>query len=88
MNERIKAIAEQAGEEVVNEVFEEYMITETSDGATLKVPAIFIARLAELIVQDCMAQCDPEPGLKYSPNALSSRLDCKARIQQLIEDTP
>lgn len=53
MNERIKEIAQQAGEAVVCELFDEYMLTETDDGATLKVPAIFIEKFAELIVKEC-----------------------------------
>lgn len=53
MNERIKELAEQAGEAVVNESFDEYMLTETEDGATLKVPSIFIKKFAELLIQDC-----------------------------------
>lgn len=53
MNERIKELAQQAGEAVVTELFEEYMLTETDDGAELKVPSIFIATFAELIVKEC-----------------------------------
>lgn len=53
MNERIKELAQEAGESVVTELFEEYMLTETEDGATLKVPSAFIAKFAELIVNEC-----------------------------------
>lgn len=37
-------------------------------------------KLAELIVEECAKKCDPEPGLKYSPNSLSSRKDCKEKV--------
>ena len=60
MNERIKELAQQAGESVVTELFEEYMLTETEDGATLKVPSVFIAKFAELIVQECAGICDKD----------------------------
>ncbi len=40
---------------------------------------------AELIIKHCASQCDPETGLKYSPNSLSSRLDCKQKILSLLE---
>lgn len=53
---KIRELAEVAAEEVVNEVFDEMMLTETSDGATLEVPAVFIDRLGELIVQECIEQ--------------------------------
>ena len=41
-------------------------------------------KLTELLIQECASQCDPEPGLKYSPNSLSSRMDCKQRILDLL----
>ena len=53
MNEIIQQLAEQAGEEVVAEEFDLYMVTETSDGATLKIPAAFIEKFAELLVREC-----------------------------------
>lgn len=42
------------------------------------------AKFAELLIQECAKQCDPEPGIKYSPNAASSRQDCKEKILQLL----
>ena len=63
MNEHIKNLAEQAGEAVVTQLFEEFMITETSDGATLQVPAIFIEKFAELIVTKCaviVSRCESD----------------------------
>ena len=53
MNEKIRAIAERAGEDVVHQIFDEHMLTETEDGATLKVPAVFIDRFGELMVEAC-----------------------------------
>lgn len=41
-------------------------------------------KLTELLIQECANQCDPEPGLKYSPNSLSSRMDCKQRILDIL----
>lgn len=41
-------------------------------------------KFAELLVKECASMCDPEPGLKYSPNAQSSREDCKEKILRLI----
>lgn len=41
-------------------------------------------KLTELLIQECASQCDPEPGLKYSPNSLSSRMDCKQRILDIL----
>lgn len=42
-------------------------------------------KLAELIVEECAKQCDPEPGLKYSPNSLSSRNDCKEKVLKVFK---
>ena len=50
---KIRELAQQAAEEVVCEEFDEFMITETDDGATLKVPAIFIERLSALLIEEC-----------------------------------
>lgn len=54
MNERIRELAEKAGERVVVESFDEYMLTETDDGASLTVPSEFIQQFAELIIKECI----------------------------------
>ena len=80
MNNRIQELAKKAGLS--------YLYDYDADGHAMVCSESDIKKFAELIIVECMAQCDPQPGLKYSPNALSSRLDCKAKIQQLIKDTP
>jgi hypothetical protein len=47
--------------------------------------SIYTEKLAELIVQECSKQCSPEPGIKYSPNSFSARLDCKRKIEELLK---
>jgi hypothetical protein len=54
MNETLKQLAEQAGEEVVSTDYEVVMHTASEDGAELKVPAVFIEKYAELITQDAI----------------------------------
>lgn len=43
-------------------------------------------KLTELLVNECAKQCNPEPGLKYSPNSLSARIDCKNKIMELTNE--
>ncbi len=73
MNEHIKQLARQAN-------IPEYNL---QYGTELCI-APHLSKFAELIIQECASQCDPEPGLKYSPNAKSSREDCKEKILRLI----
>ena len=42
-------------------------------------------KLIELLIRECANECDPEPGLKYSPNSLSSRMDCKNKILRMLD---
>lgn len=42
-------------------------------------------KLSELLVKECAKECNPEPGLKYSPNSLSSRMDCKNKILRMFD---
>ena len=53
MHERIKEIAEQAGELAIFEDFDECMISETEEGLTLQVPAAFIKHFANLLIKEC-----------------------------------
>ena len=41
-----------------------------------------IEQFVELIVRECAQMCNPVPGIKYSPNAASSRNECKQSILQ------
>lgn len=52
MNERIKALAEQAAVESFDQV-NELALEVSVDDQSYQVPAAFIARLSELIVQEC-----------------------------------
>lgn len=51
MHNRIKEIAQQAAEEVVDVPVDQVMITE-SESATIEIPDTFIAKFAELIVRE------------------------------------
>ena len=42
-------------------------------------------KLIELVIKECAQECNPEPGLKYSPNSLSSRMDCKNKILRMLD---
>ncbi len=81
MNERIAQLAQQAAEDVIGIAPNRMMVTE-SETNKIEIPDTFIEMFAKLVARDCMQQCDPESGLKYSPNALSSRLDCKEKINK------
>lgn len=78
MNERIRELAEQAGYDIkpFYKSEDDYQIPHYKDEQ--------LEKFAELIVRECAKQCDPEPGIKYSPNAVSSRQDCKEKILQLL----
>lgn len=39
-------------------------------------------KFAMLIVQECAQLCEPEQGIKYSPNSSSARADCRLRIKK------
>ena len=41
---------------------------------------VFLQKFAEMLIQDCADLCLPEPGIKYSPNSLGSREDCRRKI--------
>ena len=72
MNQRIRELEDQCWEDVPVDIDYDYLS---------RVRRVFNReKFAELIVKECAAQCDPEPGLKYSPNAASSRSDCKEKI--------
>lgn len=73
MNERIKELIEKATVRGV-----EYRPGDNGH----PTPTVYFdkEKFGELIVRECANQCDPEPGLKYSPNAKSSREDCKSKI--------
>lgn len=58
MNERIKEIAEQAGELAIFEDLDECMISETEEGLTLQVPAAFIKEFANLLIKECASAAD------------------------------
>lgn len=40
----------------------------------------YLMDFAKMVAKECAALCDPQPGFKYSPNAKSSREDCKNKI--------
>jgi hypothetical protein len=84
MNEIIAQLAEHAAQE--SAVLENELNLEVSvDDKSYQIPAEFIRVFAELIIRECMQQCEPEAGLKYSPNALSSRTDCRDKIKNRFD---
>lgn len=63
----------------------EKLVTASFPGKSLGVLLMYspeLEKFAELIVKECMLQCEPEAGLRYSPNSLSSRMDCREKIKQ------
>jgi hypothetical protein len=46
---------------------------------------IDLERFAHKIIDLCAAQCEPKPGLKYSPNTESAMEHCRADILALKE---
>jgi hypothetical protein len=44
-----------------------------------------LERFAHKIIDLCAAQCEPKPGLKYSPNTESAMEHCRADILALKE---
>jgi hypothetical protein len=77
MNERIKELLLKAG--FTNAYFDPkdgFELVFVDEDHTLES----VTKFAEMIVKECANQCDPESGLKYSPNAKSSLEDCKNKI--------
>lgn len=76
MNEQIQELVGQA----------KFMAEETTNKKISKNAELdaFAEKFAELLVELCAKQCNPEPGLKYSPNSLSARIDCKNKILELL----
>ena len=58
MNERIRELAEQAG--IITEVWKT-----DAEGHGYKVPNYEAEKFAELIVKECICQCDDENSQKY-----------------------
>ncbi len=56
MNERIRELAEQAAQESFDDV-NELLLDVSLDDQSYQVPAAFIARLSELIVEECIHYC-------------------------------
>jgi hypothetical protein len=83
VNDIISKLAEEA---TYNMGFDsqDFMLQTSNGEITYEIPAEFIKAFANLLINECASRCDPEPGLKYSPNAKSSREDCKEKILQLI----
>lgn len=71
MNTRIQTLAEQAAESVIGIENELNLQVEDDDGNSIVVPATFIEKFAELLVQECVGiaeeQRDP-PNLNYKPS--------------------
>lgn len=53
MNQIIERLAEEAAESVVSYEHDVMLRVEHEEGATLEVPADFIFKFAQLIVQEC-----------------------------------
>lgn len=54
MSNRIRELAQQAAEEIIDLDLSEAMITEQEGGNKITIPAAFIDKLGELIVQECI----------------------------------
>ena len=69
MNERIKELFKRAGGKTSarNLASNPVQVVETHE-----LWDDHIEKFAELIIDLCAKQCNPEPGLKYSPNSLSA----------------
>lgn len=76
MNEQIQELVGQA----------KFMAEETTNKKISKNAELdaFAEKFAKMLVELCAKQCNPEPGLKYSPNSLSARIDCKNKILELL----
>lgn len=57
MNERIRELAEHAAENVVSYDHDVVLRVESEEGATLEVPADFIFKFAQLMVQEFTDVC-------------------------------
>lgn len=55
MNKHIAALAEQAAQEIVNEVNDTNLLVEYKD-VSYQIPAEFIEKFAELVIKDCARQ--------------------------------
>ncbi len=62
MNSVIEQLAEQAAESVVAYDHDVMLRVEHESGATLEVPADFIFKFAQLIVQECASLAYDGPG--------------------------
>ena len=62
MNSVIEHLAEQAAESVVAYDHDVMLRVEHEDGAVLEVPADFIFKFAQLIVQECASLAYDGPG--------------------------
>lgn len=52
MNQIIRVLAEKAGEEVITQDLGPSMVTESESGTRLTVPAVFIERFSDLLIQE------------------------------------
>lgn len=73
MNERISILQKQATKEVWGNC--SWNGAPEFEGYELDVDLF-----AKLLIAECAAQCNPVKGIKYSPNSLSSRNECKSAI--------
>lgn len=84
INQDLQWVAKEAGIELVDTQFtgclkdKNYLVTSGN------LTEFQLARFAELLIRHCADQCNPESGIKYSPNAASSRMDCKQKILSLL----
>jgi hypothetical protein len=78
MNPCIQQLAEQAAEQAIFDDLDLCMITEADSGQLLQVPAAFVQRFAELIVEECCNRLGEETilhdGYGYNQHELYNRL--------------
>lgn len=83
MNNRVKALAEQA-----RKYARDYVADCKHYGYYMdhdEFEQRFENKFAELLIDECAKQCDQVSGLKYSPNTGSAMAGCKERILLLKE---
>lgn len=66
MNKNIQMIAERAGGDVIGHDLGPSMITESENGTKLVIPAIFIERFSNLLIEEAIAVLNKNPRVKIA----------------------
>ena len=66
MNQIIRVLAEKAGEEVITQDLDPSMVTESESGARLTVPAVFIERFSDLLIEEVLNVLNKDSRVRIS----------------------